>query len=228
MIALNGHDRYLGSYETPNMAAMAYDVTLRENNVFDSTKLNYCWENSTKKKKKKIKEKKKRKKKRKKATSFTRVKYKGVWKSGARYHANITLGGERRSLGTFDTPRQAAEAYDRAAIQELRPSTSLNFTNQIPMNYDRYQKSFLKNDSSSSVDDELSFFNNIEEKSKSFQHQTNEDNQSLTRSDQSFHGERGVSKSGSKKFMANIYVEGEKKYLGEMILFFFSSKFTII
>ena len=36
--------------------------------------------------------------------------------------------------------------------------------------------------------------------------------------DQSFHGETGVSKSGLKKFMANIYVEGEKKYLGKYMM----------
>ena len=67
--------------------------------------------------------------------SLTRIKYKGVWKSRDRYQANITIDGDRRSLGTFDTPKQAAEAYDRAAVQELRPIATLNFPNQVPTNY---------------------------------------------------------------------------------------------
>ena len=40
-----------------------------------------------------------------------------------------------QSLGTFDTPKEAAQAYDRAAIQAGRPTSKLNFLDQVPKNY---------------------------------------------------------------------------------------------
>ena len=38
-------------------------------------------------------------------------------------------------LGTFDTSKEAAKAYDRAAIQAGRPTSDLNFLDQVPKNY---------------------------------------------------------------------------------------------
>ena len=44
--------------------------------------------------------------------------YKGVsWdKSREKWEAYITITGRRRRLGRFDDPKEAAEAYDRAAV----------------------------------------------------------------------------------------------------------------
>ena len=35
----------------------------------------------------------------------------------------------------FDTPKEAAEAYDLAAIQAGRPTSKLNFLDQVPKKY---------------------------------------------------------------------------------------------
>ena len=63
------------------------------------------------------------------------VKYKGVTKKGERFRAEIWIDGKTQSLGTFDTPKEAAQAYDRAAIQAGRPTSKLNFLDQVPKNY---------------------------------------------------------------------------------------------
>ena len=43
--------------------------------------------------------------------------YKGVARQGGKYRAQIRLHGRKRHLGYFNTPRNAADAYDAAAIQ---------------------------------------------------------------------------------------------------------------
>jgi len=77
------------------------------------------------------------KRKRKKENgSKKKVKLKGVIKRGnGRFQANIRIDGKRQGLGTFDTPKEAAEAFDRAAIQAGRPTSKLNFLDQVPKNY---------------------------------------------------------------------------------------------
>ena len=64
------------------------------------------------------------------------VKLKGVIKRGSgRFEAYITIDGKYQSVGMFDTPKEAAQAYDRAAIQAGRPTSKLNFLDQVPKNY---------------------------------------------------------------------------------------------
>ena len=63
------------------------------------------------------------------------VKYKGVQKNGKKFTARIFIDGKMQGHGTFDTPKEAAQAYDRAAIQAGRPTSKLNFLDQVPKNY---------------------------------------------------------------------------------------------
>ena len=63
------------------------------------------------------------------------VKYKGVCKNGKRFSAYIVIDRKKQGLGTFDTAKEAAQAYDRAAIQAGRPTSKLNFLDQVPKNY---------------------------------------------------------------------------------------------
>ena len=63
------------------------------------------------------------------------VKYQGVLKSGKKFRARIQIDGKQQGLGTFDTPKEAAQAYDLAAIQAGRPISKLNFLDQVPKNY---------------------------------------------------------------------------------------------
>ena len=63
------------------------------------------------------------------------VKYKGVTKRGERFIARIFIDGKKHNHGTFDTPKEAAEAYDLAAIEAGRPTSKLNFPDQAPKGY---------------------------------------------------------------------------------------------
>jgi hypothetical protein len=53
--------------------------------------------------------------------------YSGVYKRGRRFRARIGVGGKRKSLGTYSTPKEAAVAYDRAVVQHKLSSDKLNF-----------------------------------------------------------------------------------------------------
>ena len=52
-----------------------------------------------------------------------------------RFGARICFDRKSHNLGTFDTPKEAAQAYDRAAIQAGCPTSKLNFIDQVPKNY---------------------------------------------------------------------------------------------
>jgi len=58
-----------------------------------------------------------------------------VYKRGKRFQANIRIDGKTQGLGMFDTPKEAARAFDRAAIQAGRSTSKLNFLDQVPKKY---------------------------------------------------------------------------------------------
>ena len=53
--------------------------------------------------------------------------YTGVRKRGKRFKAQIKIDRKIKSLGTYDTPKEAALAYDRAVVQHKLSSYKLNF-----------------------------------------------------------------------------------------------------
>ena len=55
--------------------------------------------------------------------------YNGVSKRGKRFYAQTYIGGKNKCLGTYDTPKEAALAFDRAVIQHKLSSSKLNFPN---------------------------------------------------------------------------------------------------
>ena len=66
--------------------------------------------------------------------------YKNVYKNKTQKHrsafkAQICVDGKMRGLGSFITPKEAAQAYDYAAIHAGHPTSKLNFFDQVPMNY---------------------------------------------------------------------------------------------
>ena len=63
------------------------------------------------------------------------VKYKGVTKDGSRFKARMRIDGKQENIGTFVTPKEAAEAHDRARIQAGHPISKLNFLDQVPKFY---------------------------------------------------------------------------------------------
>ena len=67
--------------------------------------------------------------------------YTGVYKTASKkFQAQIKVNHKTISLGTYDSPKQAALAFDRAAIQHKRPKSSLNYPNGFPIDDEDYEK----------------------------------------------------------------------------------------
>jgi len=81
-----------------------------------------------------------------KNTSKNEVKYKGVAKTkSGRYQAYLRIDGKQQTLGTFDTAKQAARAYDHAAMQTGKPPTTLNYQDKVP-NFYKPKKKKMRSD----------------------------------------------------------------------------------
>jgi hypothetical protein len=52
-----------------------------------------------------------------------------------RYQAKIKVDGKLENIGTYGTAKQAAKAYDAAAIELGRPLSKLNFPKKVPPGY---------------------------------------------------------------------------------------------
>jgi len=54
--------------------------------------------------------------------------FKGVFASGKKWMAQIRVGGNHIYLGTYQTPEEAAQVYDEAAIKHHGEFAKLNFS----------------------------------------------------------------------------------------------------
>ena len=119
-IKIDGKYKNLGSsYDTAKQAAKAYDKeAIRLRRPF--SKLNYP---------------------KKAPVGYTPVQqtlrsnktvgYRGVSKKGKKFRANIQIAGKQTYIGTYDTPSEAAIAYDREVLRANQSTTLLNFPDMV-------------------------------------------------------------------------------------------------
>ena len=125
--------QHLGIFDTPKEAAQAHHVAAIQAGHPTSTMnfLDFVNDYYNKDAENKSKPKKKKKLSSNQASNttigFKRARFRGVYKQGKRFKAQIYLDGTSRYLGIFDTIKEAAIAYDLAAIQAKRRTSDLNF-----------------------------------------------------------------------------------------------------
>jgi hypothetical protein len=119
-ISINGKERVIGSsYETVKQAAKAYDkAAIKLRRPF--SKLNYP---------------------EKAPAGYTPIQqalrstntvgYRGVTKRGKKFLAQTYIDGKKINLGIYDTPKEAAIAYDRAVLKANRSTSLLNFPDMV-------------------------------------------------------------------------------------------------
>ena len=169
----------MGTFDTPKEAAIAHDrVAIQERRPI--SKLNFLDQVPTNYKPKK-----------KKLRSNNTTGFRGVYKRGNRYQANIYFGGKQQNIGTFGTAKEAAEAYDQAAIQAKRSRCELNFPDMIHTSKKE------------------------EEEEEEEEDEDEEDNGDSDEGEEERPNVKykGISKSGNR-FMTKIVINGKQKYLG--------------
>jgi hypothetical protein len=128
-ITIDGKNHNHGTFDTPKEAAEAYDLAAIEAGR-PTSKLNFPDQAP-----KGYKLKREREREEQEARSKEGVKYKGVKKNRERFQATFMIDEKKHYVGTFDTRKEAAEAYDLAAIEAGRPTSKLNFPDQVPKGY---------------------------------------------------------------------------------------------
>ena len=115
----NGKQRIIGLFDTAKQAAKAYDkeaIKLRR----PFFKLNYP---------------------KKAPAGYTPIQqtlrsnntvgYRGVCKMKKRWQAQIVIDGKKTNLGTYDTAKEAAIAYDRSVLKANKSTALLNFPDMV-------------------------------------------------------------------------------------------------
>ena len=119
-ITIGNKTKHLGSYNTAKQAAKAYDKEVIRLRCKPLSKLNYPNKapvGYTPKQKTLM--------------STNTVGYRGVYKSGKKFQATINIAGKNTGLGNYDTPKEAAIAYDRAVLKANQSTTLLNFPDMV-------------------------------------------------------------------------------------------------
>ena len=64
---------------------------------------------------------------------------------GDKFQAKIWIDGKNKSIGSYETAKQAAKAYDKKAIKLRKPLSKLNFPKKAPVGYTPIQQSLHSN-----------------------------------------------------------------------------------
>jgi hypothetical protein len=118
---LVGKLTHIGSYDTAKEAAIAYDWAVLKANQSTSL-LNFPdMVHNLDVKPKRIKQKR------------SSTGYKGVTTRGGKFRVTIYIDSNKINVGTFDTAKQAALAYDQAAVKAGKKKSTLNFPDGLPI-----------------------------------------------------------------------------------------------
>jgi hypothetical protein len=123
-IRIKGKKKHLGLFNTRKQAAVAYDHAVHKHRLQTSS-LNFPTMKHDLNKEPKGRKKYK--------VGITG--YRGVDKRGERYRAMISVDGKKTSLGTHNTAKKAARAYDQAILKYNQPKNKLNFPQQTKQYY---------------------------------------------------------------------------------------------
>ena len=118
-VLINNKMFYPGTFKTALEAAKAHDHA-RIQAGHPITKLNFPDQVP-----------KNYKPKKKKLRSENTIGYRGVTKRNNRFEARIRIEGKNKTIGYFGTKKEAALAFDYAALQAKRPISDLNFPDMM-------------------------------------------------------------------------------------------------
>jgi hypothetical protein len=69
----------------------------------------------------------------------------GVTMNLKKFQARIMIDSKKKCIGSFDTAKQAAEAFDKEAIKLRRPFSKLNYPKKAPVGYTPIQQPLHSN-----------------------------------------------------------------------------------